>query len=87
MNITQLKPYAQQLIKLGAKRRKRPLQELFGPPVAQPQSPLRPIKPDVDYHPEAERTPQAPNFAGMWIDHYSNIGNTQNPLASPLESH
>ncbi|MBK6766491.1 MAG: hypothetical protein IPG71_09305 [bacterium] len=45
-----------------------------------------PIKPDVDYYPDAEREPQAPNFAGMWIDHFNNLGNIREPLGSPMES-
>jgi hypothetical protein len=43
------------------------------------------IKSETDYHPEAERAPQAPSYAGMWIDEFSNIGNIKNPLASPME--
>jgi hypothetical protein len=45
-----------------------------------------PINPDVDYHPEKERKAQAPNFTGMWLDHFSNLGNVKNPLGSSLES-
>lgn len=44
------------------------------------------IRPDVDWMPEAERVPQAPNYAGMWIDHFNNFGNIRNPLGTPLES-
>ena len=44
------------------------------------------IRPDVDWMPDAERVPQAPNYAGMWIDHFSNYGNIRSPLGSPLES-
>lgn len=45
-----------------------------------------PIQPDVDWSPEPERVPQAPNYSQMWIDHFSNYGNIRNPLGSPMES-
>jgi hypothetical protein len=74
------------LTKLGFRRRQqRSLRELFGPPGEPPKRP-QPIKPDVDYHPEEERKPQAPNYAGMWIDHFSNMGNIHDPVGSPMES-
>ena len=86
MKISDLIPEARHLTKLGFRRRKRdPVQEFFRPPGETPK-PKPPIKPDVDYHPEAERTPQAPSYAGMWIDHFSNQGNVKNPLGSPMES-
>jgi hypothetical protein len=86
MNITPLQPYAQQLLKLGARRQRTSLRDLFGHP-GQPK-PRRdpPIKADTDYHPDAERVPQAPNFTGMWLDHFQNMGNIHNPIGSPMES-
>ena len=74
------------LTKLGFRRKKDPLLEFFRPPGPRLRKPDQPIKPDVDYHPEAEREPQAPNYAGMWIDEYANYGNIKNPLGSPMES-
>ncbi len=70
------------LLKLGFHRKqKTPVQRLF-----EARKDRYPVKPDTDYHPEAERTPQAPAFTQMWLDHWDNFGNIKNPLASPIES-
>jgi len=45
-----------------------------------------PIKPDVDYPNHDERVPQAPNFTGMWLDHWSHWGDVKNPVGTPMES-
>jgi hypothetical protein len=85
MKISDLIPEAKRLIKLGARRQKPdPAIAFFSLP-AQTKKLRTPIKPDVDYHPDAEREPQAPSYAGMWIDHFANIGNIKNPLGSPME--
>lgn len=44
------------------------------------------VKPDIDWHPDAERRPQMQAFINMWHDEWSNIGNIKNPLGSPMES-
>jgi hypothetical protein len=76
------------LIKLGFRRPpKRSLRDLFYPPQPLESKPHHPIKPDIDYHPEAEREPRAPNYTQMWTDHFGNMGNVHNPLGSPMESH
>ena len=86
MKISDLIPEAKLLIKLGARIRKPDRAfALFSTP-AQTKKPKAPIKPDTDHHPNAEREPQAPHFAGMWIDHFANIGNIRNPVGSPMES-
>jgi hypothetical protein len=70
------------LLKLGFRRpTKTPTQQLFEARKLQ-----APMKPDVNWHPDAERQPQAPHFTGMWLDEWANIGNIKNPLASPMES-
>lgn len=75
------------LQKLGFRRKNRQsFVGIFG--VRNPQITRRdpPIKPDVDCHHDAERAPQAPNFTGMWLDHFQNMGNIHNPIGSPMES-
>ncbi|HEY3294955.1 MAG TPA: hypothetical protein VGL38_05935 [bacterium] len=83
-----LQPLAQQLIKLGARKPKRlTLADVFGVRKTQwHPTPDPPVKPDVDYHPEEERKPQAPHFTGMWLDHWSHWGDVKNPIGSPMES-
>lgn len=73
------------LHKLGFRRKKDPVLEFFRPP-GEPKKPPLPIKADVDYPNHDERTPQAPSYAGMWLDHFRNYGNIHNPLGSPMES-
>jgi len=73
------------LKQLGFKRRQEPFQKYFLP-TRSIENKRKSIKPDVDYPIHDERVPQAPNFAGMWIDHFSNLGNIRNPVGSPLES-
>lgn len=41
---------------------------------------------DVDFPLNDVREPQAPNYAGMWIDHFKNFGNIKEPLGNPMES-
>lgn len=75
------------LTQLGFRRKNQAtLRDLFGirAPVETRKNPQ--ITPDTDYQPDAEREPQAPGFAGMWIDEFSNIGNVRNPLGSAMES-
>jgi hypothetical protein len=88
MKISDLIPEAKNLTKFGFRQRKKTMAEVFRlkAPRSQRHTPDPPIKPDVDYHPEEERKPQAPNFTGMWQDEFRNIGNIRNPLASPMES-
>jgi len=73
------------LTKLGFRRQRTSLREIFGPPGPPPKR-LKAVSPDVDFPVHDERTPQAQNFSHMWIDEFRNIGNIQNPLASPMES-
>jgi len=74
------------LLKLGFRRQpKRTLKELFRPTSPAPKPPL-PIRPDVDYPQHDERTPQAPAYTQMWLDHWSRWGDTKNPIGSPMES-
>ena len=69
------------LMKLGFRpKQKSPVQRFF-----EAHKDRIPMKPDVDCHPEAERTPQAPHYTQMWLDHFSNIGNIHNPIGSPME--
>ncbi len=75
------------LSQLGFRRKRHAqLRDLFGMQIGAEPKKHPPIQPDTDYHPDAERESQAPSFAGMWIDEFSNIGNVKNPLASPMES-
>ena len=74
------------LLKLGFRRQpKRTLTELFRPtsPATKPQLP---IGPDTDYPQHDERTPQAPAYTQMWLDHWSHWGDTKNPVGEPLQS-
>jgi hypothetical protein len=76
------------LTQLGFRRKQnRTIADFFGVqvPAAKPHTPDPPIKPDTDYHPDPPREPQAPGFAGVWIDEFSNIGNIKNPLGSAME--
>ncbi len=74
--------HMQTLQKLGFKpKQKTPVQRFF-----ESRRDRLPVRPDVDYHPEAEREPQAPKFTEMWLNHWDNWGNTKNPIATPLES-
>ncbi len=75
-------PILTPLQKLGFHpRKKTPVQRFF-----ESRRDRLPVKPDVDYHPDAEREPQAPKFTEMWLNHWDNWGNTKNPIATPLES-
>jgi hypothetical protein len=86
MKISDLTPYARQLIKLGARRPRISLRDIFGaPPPLIPKRDL-PIRPDVDYPNHDERTPQGQAYTQMWLDHWDNWGNTKNPIAAPMES-
>ncbi len=70
------------LLKLGFRpKQKTPVQRFF-----EARKDRIPTTPDVDWHSEAEREPQAPRFTQMWLDHWDNFGNIKNPLASPMES-
>ena len=74
------------LLKLGFRRHsKRTLAELFRStsPASKPQLPIRP---DTDYPQHDERTPQAPAYTQMWLDHWSHWGDVKNPVGEPMES-
>jgi hypothetical protein len=74
------------LIKLGFRRRpKRTLAELFRPTSPGPKTQL-PIRPDVNYPNHDQRTPQAPAYTQMWLDHWSHWGDVKNPVGEPMES-
>jgi hypothetical protein len=85
MKISDLTPYARQLIKLGIRRPRKSVRDLFGPPQLQRTKREPPIKPDVDYPNHDERTPQGQAYTQMWLDHWDNYGNTKNPIGSPME--
>jgi hypothetical protein len=60
-------PKSTQLRNLGFRpKQKTPTQQFFDARRRQDA-----VKPDVDYPNHDERTPQAPSFAGMWLDHWS----------------
>jgi len=74
------------LLKLGFRRQhKRTLAEMFRP-TSPAQKPQLPIRPDVDYPNYDQRTPQAPAYTQMWLDHLSHWGDVKNPVGSPMES-
>jgi hypothetical protein len=70
------------LLKLGFRSKKKtPIQQFFDA-----RKRHAAVKPDVDYPNHDERTPQAPRFTGMWLDHWSHWGDVKNPVGSPMES-
>lgn len=74
------------LLKLGFRRQpKRTLTELFRPTTQVPKARL-PIRPDTDYPQHDQRTPQAPAYTQMWLDHWSHWGDVKNPVGEPMES-
>ncbi|MCB9367557.1 MAG: hypothetical protein H6507_00375 [Calditrichaeota bacterium] len=85
MTTSTLNPTTKTLKQLGFRRKSDSIQHFFLPhrPI---ENNRKTIKPDVDYPIHDERVPQAPNFTGMWLDHWSHWGDVKNPVGSPLES-